>query len=310
MELELYQIVILIIAGGIVGISMSFIGQTGSGIVIPIVFILTGDILLAISINILNDLIAASVCSIYYLIKKNYIFTKDNFILIIVSALTSLFCVYILITTNLSSSFSILLPLVFIIGGFYVFKNGFPTAASIKETVHKITEKILKNKKSDDEIKEIEKKMDQQLLEGENITEGLIKRYSKPFYIATIIVGIILGGNSGLFGASGGLIIVLALIIISGYPLKKSVGTGLVVSAAICLCTFTIYQIFGTIIKGRTYFAPTISFYLAIGAISIGIISSIYVQKLSAKAMGMGMGTIMVILGIATLIVHFANIQI
>ncbi|MHA1272945.1 MAG: sulfite exporter TauE/SafE family protein [Promethearchaeota archaeon] len=310
MELELYQIVILIIAGGIVGISMSFIGQTGSGIVIPIVFILTGDILLAIAINILNDLIAASVCSIYYLIKKNYIFTKDNFILIAVSALTSLLCVYILITTNLSSSFSILLPLVFIIGGLYVFKNGFPTAASIKETVHKITEKFLKNKKSEDEIKEIEKKMDQQLLEGENITEGLIKRYSKPFYIATIIVGIILGGNSGLFGASGGLIIVLALIIISGYPLKKSVGTGLVVSAVICLCTFTIYQIFGTIIKGRTYFDLTISFYLAIGAISVGIISSIYVQKLSAKAMGMGMGTIMVILGIATLIIHFVNIQI
>ncbi len=60
MPLDPFVIVILIIAGSSVGLSMSFIGQTGSGIVIPIVFILTGDIFLAIVINLLNDLIAAS----------------------------------------------------------------------------------------------------------------------------------------------------------------------------------------------------------------------------------------------------------
>ena len=37
MTLEFYQIVILISIGALVGISISFIGQTGLGIVLPIV---------------------------------------------------------------------------------------------------------------------------------------------------------------------------------------------------------------------------------------------------------------------------------
>ena len=66
MELDLFQIIILLIAGATVGISMSFIGQTGSGIVIPIVYLITGDILLAIAINLMNDFIVASAVSINY----------------------------------------------------------------------------------------------------------------------------------------------------------------------------------------------------------------------------------------------------
>ena len=57
MALEIYQILILLSIGALVGISISFIGQTGLGIVLPIILLFTGDVFLAIAINLLNDLI-------------------------------------------------------------------------------------------------------------------------------------------------------------------------------------------------------------------------------------------------------------
>ena len=55
MTLEIYQIAILISIGALVGISISFIGQTGLGIVLPIILLFTGDVFLAIAVNLLND---------------------------------------------------------------------------------------------------------------------------------------------------------------------------------------------------------------------------------------------------------------
>ncbi len=304
MELSLFFIILLILCGAITGISMSFIGQTGSGIVIPVVFLLTGDILLAIAANLLNDLIAAAVVSINYVRQKNYLIKKDNYALIAISILTSVGCVYILLKTGLSNSYGIILPLVFIVIGIGIMRKGFPTAESIKRTVHRLTERFLKTKKSEKEIKEIELKMDAQLIEGDNIIEGVIPRNSKMFFVSLIIVGVLLGGNSGLFGAGGGFIVAV-LLLFYGYPLKKAVGTGLLITVLICASTFIIYQVLGFAIKERFFFDWAITFYLAIGSIIAGIIASKYVQKLSAKSMGMGMGLIMVVLGTFTLAIYF-----
>ena len=60
MSLELYQIILLVVIGALVGISISFVGQTGQGVVFPLVFLITGDVFLAIAINVLNDLITFS----------------------------------------------------------------------------------------------------------------------------------------------------------------------------------------------------------------------------------------------------------
>jgi len=305
MELELWQIVILIITGAIVGVSMSFIGQTGSGVVIPVVFLITNDILLAIAINILNDTIAASIVSINYIKNKNYKIRKDNFILIIVSILVSILSVYILITTDLSKAYGIILPVFFIILGIGIYRKGFPTTDSVKQIIHNITERFFKGKKTQQELDDLEKNLDEQLLLGDEVFQGIIPTNSRLFYILAICLGAFLGLNAGLFGASGGFIIVIVLVILYGYPLKKAIGAGLLLSILICLSTFIIFQILGFYFKSRFYFDWTISFYLAIGAIIMGLIMSKYVQRLSAKAMGMGMGATMIILGVFTLIIFF-----
>lgn len=300
MELLLWQILILIAAGLVVGISMSFIGQTGSGIVIPIVFLMTGDILMAIAANIFNDFIAATVVFIFYAKNKNYHFSKDYIYFFLFDIVVTVGCVALLMFTTLGNAFGWLLPIMFIVLGLGILRKGFPTAESIKRMVHNITERFLKGKKSEEEIKQIEEKMDEQLVSGNEIIEGVIPIGSKFYYIVLIIVGMILGVNSGLFGAAGGFIIAVVLILF-GYPLKKAVGTALLFSIFICVSTFVIYQCFGIAIKGQFYFDINISICLGVGTFIMGIISSIYVQKMSAKTMGMAMGGIMILLGITTL---------
>ena len=111
--------------------------------------------------------------------------------------------------------------------------------------------------------------------------------------------------NSGLFGANSGMIIVLALIILYGYPIKKSIGTALILSIIISILTFTLYQIFGFLVKGTYYFNLEISVFLACGSIITGLLASTYIQRLSAKTMGRAMGIVMVILGIIALTFYF-----
>ena len=145
---------------------------------------------------------------------------------------------------------------------------------------------------------------DQEVIEDEEI-KGFIKPYSKLFYTLAIILGILVGINSGMFGASSGLIITIVLIILYGYPIKKSVGTALLLSIFMCAFTFILYQILGFSIRGQFYYNGEYTLYLGIGSFFTGLIVSNYVQKLSAKAMGRGMGMTMIILGIISLTFYF-----
>ena len=192
----------------------------------------------------------------------------------------------------------------FIVLGLGILRRGFPTAESIKETVHKITERFFKGKKSDEDITKLEQKLDNQIDSGKEIIEGVIPIGSKIFYISIIVMSIIIGANSGLFGASGGFIVAIILIL-WGYPLKKAVGTGLIFGIAICFSTFITFQVFGYLFHGSFFVDWTITLYLAIGAISVGLIMSVLVQDMSAKAMGAGMGSVMILLGTITLIIYF-----
>ncbi|MHA1105373.1 MAG: hypothetical protein ACTSPN_06585, partial [Promethearchaeota archaeon] len=110
MALEVYQIVVLISIGALVGISISFIGQTGLGIVLPIILLLTGDVFLAIAVNLLNDLITTAAVSIGYLRKKQFKIRVDTFIIMIIAVFVSFIGVFILMTTPLGNIFGWFIP--------------------------------------------------------------------------------------------------------------------------------------------------------------------------------------------------------
>ncbi len=305
MVLQIYQIVILISIGALVGISVSFIGQTGLGIVLPVILLFTGDVFLAIAINLLNDLITAAAVSIGYLRKKQFKIRLDIFIIMIIAIFISFFGVFILMTTPLGSIFGWFVPLFIMILGLTFLKKGFPTYESVKKMVQNMARKTVKRGKSEEELAELNKKIDEQLASETDTIQGFISRGSRLFYLLAIFFGIFVGLNSGLFGASSGLVFVLALVILYGYPLKKGVGTALILSIIIGLCTFSFYQIFGITIKGRFFFNFELSFYLAIGSIISGIIASTYIQKLSAKTMGRAVGLVIFVLGALALVFYF-----
>ncbi len=303
--MEIYQIAILISIGALVGISISFIGQTGMGIVFPIILLFTGDVFLAIAINLLNDLITAAAVSIGYLRKKQFKIRLDIFIIMVIAVFISFLGVFTLMTTPLGNIFGWFIPIFTMILGFIFLKRGFPTYESVKKMAQNIARKTVKKAKSEEELAELNEKIEKQLASETDTIQGFISRGSRLFYLLAIFFGIFVGLNSGLFGASSGLIFVLALVILYGYPLKKGVGTALILSVIIGLCTFSFYQIFGITIKGRFFFNFELSFYLAIGSIISGIITSTYIQKLSAKTMGRAVGLVIFVLGALALTFYF-----
>ena len=304
MTLEIYQIAILISIGGLVGISISFIGQTGLGIVLPIILLLTGDVFLAIAINLLNDMITSAAVSIGYLRKKQYKVRVDTFIIMIIAVIVSFFGVLILMTTPLGNIFGWFIPLFTIILGILFLKRGFPTHESVKKIAQNLARKTVKGK-NEEKLAQIDEKIDEQFTSETDTIQGFISTSSRLFYLLAIFFGIFIGLNSGLFGGSSGLIFVLALVIIYGYPLKKGVGTALILSMIISLFTFIFYQILGITIKGQFFFNFEISVYLAIGSIISGIITSTYIQKLSAKTMGRAVGLVIFVLGVLALTFYF-----
>jgi uncharacterized membrane protein YfcA len=307
LSLEIYQIIILLLIGALVGISISFVGQTGQGVVLPIVLLLTGDAFLAIAINLLNDLITSVFVSIGYIRKGALEIRKDTFIIIIVAILISLLGVFILLITPIGNIYGWFIPLFIAILGFIFLYRGFPTTETLKKTANKLRLKFQKKNITNGDKKEKDSKFDSISKKDRENSQGFIPFGSRLFYILALIFGVFIGLNSGLFGANSGFIIVLALVLIYGYPIKKGVGTALILSIVICLSTIIIYQILGILIKGQFFFNLEISVYLAIGSIITGITVSLYVQKLSAKTMGRGVGIVIFTLGIISLIFYFIS---
>ena len=229
----------------------------------------------------------------------------DIFIIIIIGIITTFFGVFILMTTPLGSIYGWFIPIFIMFLGILFLKRGFPTYESVKKMAQNIARKTLKKTRSEQELAVLEKKFEKQLASEADSIQGFISRGSRLYYILAIGFGLFIGVNSGLFGASSGLVFVLALVIIYGYPLKKGVGTALILSMIISLCTFIFYLIFGLTIKGALYFNLEISIYLAIGSVVTGIITSTFIQKLSAKAMGRVVGLVIFVLGSLSLMFYF-----
>ena len=304
MNLEVYEILILIAIGALVGIGMSFMGQTGQGLVMPIVLLLTGDVFLTIVINVLNDLIAATSVSIGYIRKRQYKFQINIFIVIILAIIFVCIGVFILMATPLESIYGWFIPAFIICLGLFFIKSGYASTERLKVILRNIYNRFLKGNEEEAPIDLDRKNNDEESVRNNEIQE-VIPYGSKLFYIIAVVFGFFLGMNSGLFGANSGMIIVLALIILYGYPIKKSIGTALILSIIVSMLTFTLYQIFGIIVKGTYYFNLEISVFLACGSIITGILASTYIQRLSAKTMGRAMGIVMVSLGTLALTFYF-----
>ncbi|MFX0181279.1 MAG: sulfite exporter TauE/SafE family protein [Candidatus Hodarchaeota archaeon] len=305
MNLEVYEILILISIGALVGIGMSFMGQTGQGLVMPIILMLTGNPFLAISVNLLNDLIAAVAVSIGYIRKGEYKLQVNTLIVIIIALIFACIGVYVLMITPLESIYGWFIPAFIICLGLVFIKSGYTSTERLKIILRNIYNRFLNSDNLEPTKIDIDRKNNDEEIVKNNEIQEVIPYGSKLFYIIAVVFGFFLGINSGMFGANSGMIIVLALIILFGYPIKKSIGTALILSIIVSILTFTLYQVFGALIKGTNYFDLEITLFLACGSAMTGFLTSIYIQRLSAKTMGRVMGIVMVILGTTALTFYF-----
>jgi len=92
--------------------------------------------------------------------------------------------------------------------------------------------------------------------------------------VACIIIGIIIGIISGLFGAGGGVMILLALVLIMSYPLHKAIGTSTLIMALTALSSTIGYA-------ARGYINLKLGSLLATGTIIGGILGARYANKVN-----------------------------
>lgn len=122
-------------------------------------------------------------------------------------------------------------------------------------------------------------------------TEG--KQIENKLVAASIILieGVVVGFATGIVGAGGGFLIVPALVILTGLPMKVAVGTSLVIIAAKSLIGFT----------GDLGHQTINWYFLAIftGLTIVGIFIGLYLNKLiEANKLKKGFGYFVLIAGI------------
>jgi uncharacterized protein len=120
-----------------------------------------------------------------------------------------------------------------------------------------------------------------------------------PNYFIVMLQGLLIGALTGMVGAGGGFLIVPALVLLVGLPMKKAVATSLLVIAINSLLGFL-----GDVTEQKIEWGFLLSFAsLAIGGIFIGIFLSRFV---SGEKLKKGFGWFVALMGIFILVKELA----
>lgn len=118
-------------------------------------------------------------------------------------------------------------------------------------------------------------------------------------YLLAIGIGVITGGITSLIGASG-VMILLALIILMSFPLHKAIGTSTLIMAITALSSTIGYAARGNI-------NLTFGMFLAIGSILGGVIGSRYANKVNEKTLQRVVGICFMAMGAVMTAIEIFN---
>ncbi|MGY0373724.1 sulfite exporter TauE/SafE family protein [Clostridium sp. JNZ J1-5] len=248
----LLAIAIGIITGGIT----SLIGASGVMIIVPILTMLFKvSVHAAIGTSLFVDVIASlTVAYSYY--KNGNIELKSG----IWIALTSIIGAQLGASLaskmgegNLSSSFGIVL----IIAGFSMIRKSYKEKSNSSDNLSKFIH--------------------------------FEKEWQK--IVSALIIGLGIGILSGIFGAGGGVMILLALIVLMSFPLHKAIGTSTLIMAITALSSTIGYAARGNI-------DLSLGSLISVGAILGGILGSRYANKVNEKTLQKIVGICFAAMGI------------
>lgn len=118
-------------------------------------------------------------------------------------------------------------------------------------------------------------------------------RVEKKQYQAllSLVIGVAIGIISGLFGAGGGVMVMVALIVIMRFPLHKAIGTSTLIMAVTALSAASSYAAHGNL-------NIRLGSLLGIGSIIGGVAGSAVANKLSEAVLQKVVGWIFVGIGL------------
>jgi len=120
--------------------------------------------------------------------------------------------------------------------------------------------------------------------------------------VSSIIIGIGIGILSGLFGAGGGAMILLALVMIMSYPLHKAIGTSTLIMAMTALSSTIGYAYRGNI-------DLILGCFLSGGAVIGGIFGARYANRVNEKALQKVVGICFMCLGVVMTVMEVIKLK-
>jgi uncharacterized membrane protein YfcA len=108
---------------------------------------------------------------------------------------------------------------------------------------------------------------------------------------ASLVLGFLLGIISGIFGAGGGIMFLLTLIVLLKYPLHKAVGTSTLMMTLTALSGAIGYALNG-------YVSPLAFILVDAGSIVGGRIGAVYANKIPEASLSKIIGIVFIALGI------------
>jgi hypothetical protein len=77
------------------------------------------------------------------------------------------------------------------------------------------------------------------MIRGQHVSDPAVRRSPKVTMVLIAFEGLVVGAITGFVGAGGGFLIIPALVFLVGMPMKKAVGTSLMIIAVKSLLGFT-----------------------------------------------------------------------
>lgn len=113
--------------------------------------------------------------------------------------------------------------------------------------------------------------------------------------LITFGIGLVLGINSGLFGAGGGMAFFLVLLLILKYPTKLAIGTSTTIMALTAISGTAAYAIHGSV-------DYSVGVIIAIAASAAGLASARLAHKIPEKVLNRMVGAVFVAIGILMIV--------
>jgi uncharacterized membrane protein YfcA len=113
-----------------------------------------------------------------------------------------------------------------------------------------------------------------------------------------IFLGLLIGLNSGIFGAGGGVLIMLVLMFVLDYPIHSAIGTSTIIMAVTAASATAGYMVRGNV-------DVTVSLIVAAGTVIGGLSGAKFANYVNERTLSKIVGGIFMVLGVIMTILRF-----